>query len=141
MDGKNVRLNFVKKFCGEKHESVIDWTSVRYEFILSFVVIGAIDDIIKCKRGNGTKFVWNSFKSTFNSPPKRNDAVIDDIVFVINLFKFEYDGCRISNHFEHISYIASLSNINDTSVWSNNQWVVNNELYGSTTHVEWTGDG
>ncbi len=35
------------------------------------------------------------------------------------------------------SYIASLSNTTDTSVWC----VVNNALYGSTTHVDIVGDG
>ena len=35
----------------------------------------------------GTKFVWNSFKSTLRDPSKRREAVIEDTTCAINLFK------------------------------------------------------
>ena len=40
-----------------------------------------------------------------------------------------------------ISYMASLSNITETSVCSNNECVLSIELYGSTTAVDIYGEG
>ncbi len=82
----NWLLNFVKKLYAVKHASVIDWISQRVVSCFFLFAIGAIEVIIKCNRGNGTKFVWNSFKSTFNSPSNLNAHVIDDIGWLINRF-------------------------------------------------------
>ena len=32
----------------------------------------------RCDTTYGTKFVWNSFKSTFSEPSKRREAVIEE---------------------------------------------------------------
>ena len=46
-------------------------------------------------RGYGTKFVWNSFRSTFNDPSNRSEAVMEDTTehFRQQLVR---GGCRIS---------------------------------------------
>ena len=43
------------------------------------MTIGAYDIIVKWSLGYGTRFVGNSFKSTFNDPSNLNDAVIEAI--------------------------------------------------------------
>ena len=48
---------------------------------LLLATIGAYEESGKWIRGNGTKFVWNSFKSTFNSPSNLSDAVIELITW------------------------------------------------------------
>lgn len=60
----------------------------------------AVKDII-CTYG--TRLVWNSFKSTFNDPSKRNDAVTEDTTCAINLFKFKKLGEETPIFFLHIS--------------------------------------
>eukprot|EP01083_Nonionella_stella_P196649 723371_1 len=70
----------VKKFWAEKQVSVKPWMSCRVVSAFFGVTTGAIDVIMKCNRGNGTKLVWNSFKSTFNSPSNRNEAVMDGVL-------------------------------------------------------------
>ena len=42
---------------------------------LHCVVMGAMLVMMKCRRGNGTRFAWISFRSTLSSPSKRSDAV------------------------------------------------------------------
>jgi len=40
-----------------------------------------------CYLGYGTRFVWNSVRSTFNAPSNLNDAVMLDTIWLINLKK------------------------------------------------------
>lgn len=114
-------------------------------------------------RGYGTRFVWNSVKSTLRAPSKRNDAVMDDTTCAIKRFKFVYVGRSISKfrlksskanqavrvyvnkhqntigpeiRYRQMSYIASLSVMKQTSECSNVVCVHIIELYGSTTAVE-----
>lgn len=35
----------------------------------------------------GTRFVWNSFKSTFKEPSNRREAVIEETTWAISLFR------------------------------------------------------
>ena len=51
----------------------------------------------------GTKFVWNSFKSTFKEPSKRKEAVIDETTWAINLFKLVRLGEVIPRFFLQMS--------------------------------------
>jgi len=78
--------------------------------------MGAIAVIIKCRRGKGTKFVWNSFRSPASSPSKHSDAVIDDMAFAMRQFSVSYEGRLMLRCFGQISYIASLSNSTEISV-------------------------
>lgn len=45
-------------------------------------------------RGYGTKFVWNSVKSTFNAPSNRSEAVMEETIWAIRRFKFVYVGLQ-----------------------------------------------
>ncbi len=60
-------------------------------------------------RGNGTRFVWNSFRSTLREPSKRREAVIDETTCAINRFKLVKPGCETLSLCLQISKIASLS--------------------------------
>ncbi len=66
-------------------------------------MIGAYVANGKWIRGYGTKFVWNSVRSTLSAPSKRNDAVIDETIWAIKRFKFVYVGRSISKLRRHIS--------------------------------------
>ena len=52
---------------------------------------------------NGTKLVWNSFKSTLREPSKRNEAVIEETTWAISLFKLVRLGEVIPRFFLQIS--------------------------------------
>ncbi len=46
-----------------------------------------------CSAGTyGTKLVWNSFKSTFNEPSKRSEAVMDETTWATSLLRLEKLG-------------------------------------------------
>lgn len=40
----------------------------------------------------GTKFVWNSLRSTLRDPSKRSEAVMDDTTCAISRFKLVKEG-------------------------------------------------
>ena len=61
-------------FGGCNEWSVISFTECASCPDFSTLATGVIELVIKCNLGNGTKFVWNSFKSTFNSPSNHNEA-------------------------------------------------------------------
>merc|ERR1719373_1383396 len=130
-----------KKLPDWRHLSVMSRTVLESCPAFCLLTTGAKLEVMKWRRGKGTKFVWNSFISTFNSPSNRRAAVMEDTTFAMILFKLSYDGFLMSNFFWQISYRASLSRTRDTSVWSNNQCVDRRPLYGSTMHVEMLGDG
>ena len=92
-------------------------------------------------RGNGTKFVWNSFRSTFKAPENLNETVMELTIWAITRFKFEKLGLSTPKFLEQISNTASLSNTKAQSDLSIVLWVVKIELYGSTTADEVLGDG
>ena len=50
-------------------------------------MIGAYEESMKWILGYGTKLVWNSVTSTFKAPSNLKEAVKDEIVWEINLFK------------------------------------------------------
>ena len=41
---------------------------------------------------DGTRFVWNSLRSTLSDPSKRREAVIEDTTCAMRRFKFEKLG-------------------------------------------------
>merc|ERR1712166_540513 len=47
--------------------------------------------------GYGTKLVWNSVTSTLRAPSNLKEAVKDEIVWEINLFRLVYVGLSMSN--------------------------------------------
>ncbi len=47
------------------------------------------------KQIHGTKFVWNSFKSTFKDPSNRSDAVMEETTWAMSLLRFVNDGDEI----------------------------------------------
>ena len=51
----------------------------------------------------GTKFVWNSLRSTFNEPSNRSEAVTDETTCAISLFKFVRLGEAMLRFFLQIS--------------------------------------
>ena len=50
----------------------LSWKAFSAEMMGAYVASG------KWIRGYGTKFVWNSFKSTLSEPSNRSEAVMDD---------------------------------------------------------------
>ena len=54
-------------------------------------------------RGNGTKLVWNSFKSTLSEPSKRRDAVIDETTCAMRRLRFVNDGELMFKRFLQMS--------------------------------------
>lgn len=58
---------------------------------------------------NGTRFVWNSFRSTFKEPVNRRETVIEETTWAIRRFKFVKLGWEIPKCFLQIAKIASLS--------------------------------
>lgn len=83
-------------------------------------------------RGYGTKLVWSSSKSTFIIPSKRRDAVMDDMTRLRMRLKWGYDGRSISKLLVQMSYMASLSTMNEQPAYSMVECVDRMELYGST---------
>ena len=103
--------------------------------------MGAIAVIMKCSRGNGTRFVWNSVRSTLSAPSKRSDAVTDEMHCASSRFRFVYVGRSMPRLRRQMSYSASLSTMNATSECSIIACAHSTELYGSTTAVAICGDG
>jgi len=52
---------------------------------------------------HGTRLVWNSFKSTFNEPSKRRDAVIDETTCAISRLRFVKPGEEMLRFFLQMS--------------------------------------
>ena len=61
-------LLFSKQLLASSLTDNCSWKALSAEMIGAYVVNG------KWIRGYGTKFVWNSFKSTFSAPSKRSEA-------------------------------------------------------------------
>jgi hypothetical protein len=89
---------------GSKQEKVISATEFCSWWAFSAEMIGAnvargkwirgkLDfssvqkDVNKIDSTYGTKFVWNSFKSTFKEPSKRREAVMEETTWAMSLFK------------------------------------------------------
>merc|ERR1719384_2604068 len=60
--------------------SVMSWTVLDSKLLepLASESTGAMEEVMKWRRGNGTRLVWNSFMSTFSPPSKRSEAVMED---------------------------------------------------------------
>ena len=73
------------------------WVAFSAEMIGAKVARG------KWIRGKGTKFVWNSFKSTFREPSKRRDAVIEETTWAMSLFRLVKLGAPMLRRFLQMS--------------------------------------
>ena len=60
-------------------------------------MIGAYVANGKWIRGYGTKFVWNSFRSTLSEPSNRSEAVIEETTCAMIRFRLLYDGRSTPN--------------------------------------------
>lgn len=74
-------------------------------------------------RGYGTRFVWNSFRSTLRAPSKRRDEVMDETTCAIKRLRCSKLGRGMSRFRRQISYTASLSTRNVQSEFSIVLWV------------------
>merc|ERR1712032_1448694 len=54
---------------------------------LAIMEAGSYEESMKWILGYGTKLVWNSVTSTFKAPSNLREAVKEEIVWEINLFK------------------------------------------------------
>lgn len=69
-------------------------------------------------RGYGTRFVWNSFKSTFKAPSNRNELVMLETTCAIRRLRCSKVGRGMSRFRRQMSYTASLSTRNVQSEFS-----------------------
>ncbi|KAF0755455.1 putative secreted protein [Aphis craccivora] len=81
---------------GSKHAFVISATDSCSWYAFSADMTGAYVASGKWMRGYGTRFVWNSVRSTFSAPSNRSDAVMDDTICPISRFRFVYVGRSMS---------------------------------------------
>ena len=52
---------------------------------------------------DGTKFVWNSLRSTLREPSKRSDAVTEDTTWAIRRLRFVSEGWATFRRFLQMS--------------------------------------
>ena len=71
-----------------KQEKVMSMTEFCSWWALSAEMSGAKLATGKWIRGKGTRFVWNSFRSTFREPSKQREAVIDKTTYAIKQLRF-----------------------------------------------------
>jgi len=76
-----------KKLAGSKTSSVKSQQLLLDRSFFLELTKGARLVVMKWSRGKGTKLVWNSFMSTFNSPSYRRAAVMEEIAFAMTRFK------------------------------------------------------
>ena len=74
-------------FAGSKSEFVISATESCSWYAFSAEMTGAYEQIGKWIRAYGTRFVWNSVKSTLSAPSKRRDAVRDETTWPMSLLR------------------------------------------------------
>merc|ERR1712110_1223901 len=104
--------HLIMKLDGSKAAAVICGVVCCSWPVLPLEMTGAYACIMKWRRGYGTRFVWNSLRSTSRS------------------------RLRLQ-----MSYSASLSTRKETLVYSRRLCVMSTALYGSTTAVDTIGDG
>ncbi|KND99321.1 hypothetical protein QG37_03865 [Candidozyma auris] len=88
---------------GSKQEAVISETELDSWLALVLEKTGAYDTKGKWILGYGTKFVWNSFKSTFKEPSNLKDAVTDETTWAINEFNELKFGLEMPKFLRHMS--------------------------------------
>merc|ERR1711881_789112 len=108
--------HLIMKLDGSKAAAVICGVVCCSWPVLPLEMTGAYACIMKWRRGYGTRFVWNSFRSA-------------------------YVGLSRSRLRLQMSYSASLSTRKETLVYSRRLCVMSTALYGSTTAVDTIGDG
>jgi len=54
-------------------------------------------------RGNGTRLVWNSLRSTLSEPSNRSDAVIDETTWAMMRFRFLKPGAWMPRFLRQMS--------------------------------------
>ena len=98
--------HFTIMFAGSNTPFVISATDSDSWYAFSAGMMGAYDASGKWMRGYGTRFVWNSVRSTFSCPSKRSDAVMDDTHCASKRFRFVYVGRSMSRLRRQMSYSA-----------------------------------
>merc|ERR1712141_242276 len=88
--------HFTIWFAGSKHAFVISPTVNCSWYAFSAEMTGAYVARGKWILGYGTRFVRNSVRSTFKAPSKRKEAVMDDTICPMSLFKLVYVGRSMS---------------------------------------------
>ena len=121
-------------------ESNICWVSsgtvsARYCW-LPREVSGAKPGMKKCNLGKGTILTASFRKSALSCPGNRRQVVTPDIVADTRWFKSPYVGVDSFRVRKQMSYRASLSIQNVSSVFSTSWWTDKVALYGSTTVSE-----
>merc|ERR1711931_1123 len=95
----------------------------------------------KWRRGNGTMLTASLRRSAFGCPGNRKHVVTPLIVALTRWLRSPYVGVVNFNVRKQMSYSASLSIQNVSSVFSTSWWTDNVALYGSTTVSDTLGDG
>ena len=102
-------------------------------------VRGANPGMKKWRRGKGTMLTASFRRSAFSWPGNRRHVVMPDMVAETRWFKSPYVGVDNFSVRKQMSYRASLSIQNVSSVFSTSWWTDRVALYGSTTVSDtWT---
>merc|ERR1712110_864271 len=120
--------HLIMKLDGSKAAAVICGVVCCSWPVLPLEMTGAYACIMKWRRGYGTRFVWNSLRSTLRSPLKRREHVSELTSCTMMRFRLAYVG-------------PSRSTRKETLVYSRRLCVMSTALYGSTTAVDTIGDG
>merc|ERR1711939_847673 len=108
---------------GSKHELVISATERDSWYAFSAEMTGAYEDTMKWMRGYGTRLVWNSVTSTLRAPSNLSEAVSEEMTWAVRRLRFVYVGRSMSRRRRQMSYRASLSSMQATSVCSRRECV------------------
>mmetsp|Transcript_152351 Transcript_152351/g.369996 ORF Transcript_152351/g.369996 Transcript_152351/m.369996 type:complete len:204 (+) Transcript_152351:697-1308(+) len=90
-------------FAGSNTPFVIDAMFKSSWYAFSAGITGAYEHSGKWMRGYGTRFVWNSVRSTFSWPSNRNEAVIEEMHCAMRRFRLVYVGRSMSRLRRQIS--------------------------------------
>merc|ERR1712232_769042 len=131
--------HLIMKLAGSKAAAVICGVVCCSWPVLPLEMTGAYTCIMKWRRGYGTRFVWNSLRSTLRSPGKRSEHVRLLTSCTMMRLRFAYVGDSRSRFRLQMSYNASLSSMKVTLVNSSRLCVISTALYGSTTAVDTIG--
>merc|ERR1719232_730127 len=107
--------HFTIWFAGSNTEFVISATDSNSWDAISADITGAKEHSGKWIRGYGTRFVWNSVRSTFRAPSNRREAVTDEMHCARRRLRLVYVGRSIPRLRLQMSYKASLSTMKATS--------------------------
>merc|ERR1712134_184351 len=110
--------HLIMKLAGSKAAAVICGVVCCSWPVLPLEMTGAYACIMKWRRGYGTRFVWNSLRSTLRSPLRRREHVSELTSCTMMRFRLAYVGLSRSRLRLQMSYSASLSTMKETLVYS-----------------------